>query len=146
MDIQVDYFNITRKQIDKLLGPSKAKEYVTRRSIFSVTIGSNDFLNNYLLPVISVGARISQSPDAFVDDMLNHLRGQLTVSKQDFYLKLIDELPIVCLICHFLSTANDLECFVLIAETLQIRCKKIYNWECWASWMHSLSENYQSVE
>ncbi|CAA3031410.1 GDSL esterase lipase At2g23540 [Olea europaea subsp. europaea] len=78
MDIQVDYFNITRKQIDKLLGPSKAKEYVTRRSIFSVTIGSNDFLNNYLLPVISVGARISQSPDAFVDDMLNHLRRQLT--------------------------------------------------------------------
>ncbi|CAA2981298.1 GDSL esterase/lipase At2g23540-like [Olea europaea var. sylvestris] len=78
MDIQVDYFNITRKQIDKLLGPSKAKDYLKRKSIFSVTIGSNDFLNNYLLPVISVGARISQSPDAFVDDMLNHLRGQLT--------------------------------------------------------------------
>lgn len=79
MDIQIDYFNITRKQIDKLLGASKAREFMTKKSIFSITIGSNDFLNNYLLPVLSVGARISESPDAFVDDLLNHLRGQLTV-------------------------------------------------------------------
>ncbi|KAL0380912.1 UNVERIFIED_CONTAM: GDSL esterase/lipase [Sesamum angustifolium] len=78
MDIQVDYFNITRKEIDKLLGASKAREYLQKKSIFSITIGSNDFLNNYLLPVISMGARISETPDAFVDDMLNHLRAQLT--------------------------------------------------------------------
>ena len=79
MDIQIDYFNITRKQIDKLLGASKAREFMTKKSIFSITIGANDFLNNYLLPVLSVGARISESPDAFIDDLLNHLRGQLTV-------------------------------------------------------------------
>ncbi|KAL8546243.1 hypothetical protein ACS0TY_006093 [Phlomoides rotata] len=78
MDIQIDYFNITRKQIDNLLGASKARDYLHTNSIFSITIGSNDFLNNYLLPVVSVGARISQSPDAFVDDMINHLRRQLT--------------------------------------------------------------------
>lgn len=79
MDVQIDYFNVTRKQVDKLLGPSKAKEYIMKKSIFSVTVGSNDFLNNYLLPVLSIGARVSQSPDAFVDDMINHLRNQLTV-------------------------------------------------------------------
>ncbi|KZV24983.1 GDSL esterase/lipase [Dorcoceras hygrometricum] len=78
MDVQVDYFNITRKQIDGLLGSSKARDYIAKNSIFSITIGSNDFLNNYLLPVISMGARITQSPDAFVDDLINHLRGQLT--------------------------------------------------------------------
>ncbi|KAH6761768.1 GDSL-like Lipase/Acylhydrolase superfamily protein [Perilla frutescens var. hirtella] len=78
MDIQVDYFNITRKEIDKLLGASQARDYLHKNSIFSITVGSNDFLNNYLLPVISMGARIKQSPDAFVDDMINHLRGQLT--------------------------------------------------------------------
>ncbi|KAJ9540654.1 hypothetical protein OSB04_027160 [Centaurea solstitialis] len=78
MDIQIDYFNITRKQIDKLLGASKAKEHVMKRSIFSVSIGSNDFLNNYLLPVLSIGARVSQSPDGFVDDLISHLRSQLT--------------------------------------------------------------------
>lgn len=79
MDVQIDYFSITRKQIDKLLGESKAKEYIMKKSIFSITVGANDFLNNYLLPVLSIGARISQSPDAFIDDMINHFRAQLTV-------------------------------------------------------------------
>ncbi|XP_022752111.1 GDSL esterase/lipase At2g23540-like [Durio zibethinus] len=78
LDIQIDFFNNTRKQFDKLLGSSKAKDYISRRSIFSVTIGANDFLNNYLLPVLSIGARISESPDGFIDDMINHLRNQLT--------------------------------------------------------------------
>ncbi|OMO56773.1 hypothetical protein CCACVL1_26285 [Corchorus capsularis] len=82
LDIQIDYYNITRKQFDKLLGPSKAKDYISKRSIFSVTIGANDFLNNYLLPVLSIGARISESPDAFIEDMISHLRNQLTKCKQ----------------------------------------------------------------
>ncbi|XP_047335729.1 GDSL esterase/lipase At2g23540-like [Impatiens glandulifera] len=77
MDIQVDYFNITRQQIDKLLGASRAKDYIMKKSIFSITIGSNDFLNNYLLPVLSIGARISETPDGFIDDLINHLRDQL---------------------------------------------------------------------
>nr|KAJ0221083.1 hypothetical protein LSAT_V11C200081570 [Lactuca sativa] len=78
MDIQIDYFNITRKQIDKLIGASKAKEHIMKKSIFSITIGSNDFLNNYLLPVLSIGARVTQTPDSFVDDLLSHLKAQLT--------------------------------------------------------------------
>ncbi|CAM8915682.1 unnamed protein product [Rhodiola kirilowii] len=78
MDIQIDYFNITRKRIDRIMGASKARDYVMKRSIFSITVGSNDFLNNYLLPVISTGARISQTPDGFVDDMISHFRAQLT--------------------------------------------------------------------
>ncbi|ESW27972.1 hypothetical protein PHAVU_003G248600 [Phaseolus vulgaris] len=78
MDVQIDYFSITRKQIDKLLGESKAKEYIMKKSIFSITVGANDFLNNYLLPVLSIGARISQSPDSFIDDMITHFRAQLT--------------------------------------------------------------------
>ncbi|KAF6160588.1 hypothetical protein GIB67_019528 [Kingdonia uniflora] len=78
MDIQIDYFNITRKQIDKLLGPTKAREFLMKKAIMSLTVGSNDFLNNYLLPVISVGERISENPDAFVNTVITTLRGQLT--------------------------------------------------------------------
>lgn len=77
--IQVDYFNISRKQIDQLLGEKEARDYIMRKSIFSLTIGSNDFLNNYLLPVLSIGTRISQSPDSFIDDLITHLKAQLTV-------------------------------------------------------------------
>lgn len=78
MDIQVDYFNITRKQIDDLLGPSQAKDHIMKKSLFSVVIGSNDFLNNYFLPLISAGTRIADSPDAFVDTMIDHIKFQLT--------------------------------------------------------------------
>lgn len=78
LEIQVDYFNITRKQIDQLLGASKAKDFITKKAIFSVTIGANDFLNNYLLPLLSIGARLTESPDAFIDDMISNLRNQLT--------------------------------------------------------------------
>ncbi|KAL7247061.1 hypothetical protein ACSBR2_002054 [Camellia fascicularis] len=60
MDIQVHYFNITRKQMGQLMGKSQTRDYIMKKSIFSITIGSNDFLNNYLLPVLSIGARISQ--------------------------------------------------------------------------------------
>lgn len=95
MDVQVDFFNVTRKQFDKIMGAEKAKEYIGKKSIFSITIGANDFLNNYLLPVLSVGARISQTPDAFVDDMISHLKNQLTVSFVT---------PIFILFCNYLRS------------------------------------------
>ncbi|CAA7033197.1 unnamed protein product [Microthlaspi erraticum] len=78
MDVQVDFFNTTRKQFDDLLGKDKAKDYISKKSIFSITIGANDFLNNYLFPLLSVGTRFTQTPDNFIDDMLDHLRDQLT--------------------------------------------------------------------
>ncbi|PKA53376.1 GDSL esterase/lipase [Apostasia shenzhenica] len=77
MDIQVDYFNITRQEMERILGEPKAKAFLMKNAIFSITIGSNDFLNNYLFPFLSVGERISQSPNTFVDDLINNLRGQL---------------------------------------------------------------------
>ncbi|KAL0914049.1 hypothetical protein M5K25_017548 [Dendrobium thyrsiflorum] len=78
LEIQVDYFNITRKELDKIMGISQAKYFLMKNSIFSMTIGSNDFLNNYLFPFLSAGVRINESPDTFVDQLINTLRAQLT--------------------------------------------------------------------
>ncbi|KAI3978952.1 hypothetical protein MKX01_016127 [Papaver californicum] len=78
IDIQVDYFNITRKQLDGLIGSSKAREFLMKKAIFSVTVGSNDFLNNYLLPLLSIGERLSESPEALINHLINNLRNQLT--------------------------------------------------------------------
>ncbi|WOL10369.1 hypothetical protein Cni_G19124 [Canna indica] len=77
LDIQIDYFNVTRQQLDELLGKAKAKQFLWKKSIFSITIGSNDFLNNYLLPVFSAGERILETPDGFVNDLITTLRRQL---------------------------------------------------------------------
>ncbi|RWW19639.1 hypothetical protein GW17_00016290, partial [Ensete ventricosum] len=77
MDVQIDYFNITRRQMDGLLGKAKARRFLWKKAIFSITIGSNDFLNNYLLPFFSVGERLIESPDDFVNHLITSLRSQL---------------------------------------------------------------------
>lgn len=79
MDAQVDSFNITRQQIDNLVGKSNGRDLIRKNSIFSITVGSNDFLNNYLLPLVSVGERIKETPDAFLRHLIRNLRIQLTV-------------------------------------------------------------------
>lgn len=79
LDIQIDFFNATRQQLDGLLGKSQAKEFLMKRSIFSVTIGSNDFLNNYLLPVVSAGERARLNPDDFISELITNFRSQLIV-------------------------------------------------------------------
>ncbi|KQK14765.2 hypothetical protein BRADI_1g18470v3 [Brachypodium distachyon] len=78
MDIQVDYFNATRRQLDDLLGADRARRFVRKKAIFSITVGSNDFLNNYLMPVLSAGTRVAESPEGFINDLILHLRQQLT--------------------------------------------------------------------
>ncbi|KAG6491842.1 hypothetical protein ZIOFF_046780 [Zingiber officinale] len=77
LDIQLDYFNTTRQQLDELLGKSQAKEFMMKKSIFSVTIGSNDFLNNYLLPVLSARERARLNPDDFINELITKFRSQL---------------------------------------------------------------------
>ncbi|XP_074348227.1 GDSL esterase/lipase At2g23540-like [Apium graveolens] len=66
MDTQIDYFNITRKHIDELLGTTQAREFIMKKSMFPIVVGSNDILNNYLLPILSAGERKVISPDAFI--------------------------------------------------------------------------------
>ncbi|WOH05432.1 hypothetical protein DCAR_0624848 [Daucus carota subsp. sativus] len=77
MDTQIDYFDITRKLIDELLGTTEARQFITKKSIFPIIVGSNDFLNNYLLPFFSIHERMTISPDAFIADLIKTLKQQL---------------------------------------------------------------------
>ncbi|KAJ6848132.1 GDSL esterase/lipase-like [Iris pallida] len=109
LDIQIDYFNITRQQIDGLLGKAKADEFISKKAIFSITIGSNDFLNNYLLPVVSTGERISETPEGFVDTLVSTFKGQLnrlyTLGARKFVVGNVG--PIGCI--PYQKTINQLE-------------------------------------
>ncbi|KAG5069847.1 hypothetical protein AAZX31_01G168500 [Glycine max] len=119
MDIQINYFNITRKQIDKLLGKSEAREYIMKKSLFSIIVGSNDFLNNYLLPFVSSGVRASQNPDAFVDDMINYFRIQLyrlyQLDARKFVISNVG--PVGCIpYQRIINELNDEDCVDLANE------------------------------
>ncbi|KAL6190850.1 hypothetical protein ACLB2K_037244 [Fragaria x ananassa] len=77
MDAQIDNFANTRQDIISRIGILAALKLLNR-ALFSVTIGSNDFINNYLVPVISEAERKSIPPETFVGILIARLRLQIT--------------------------------------------------------------------
>ncbi|KAL5541992.1 hypothetical protein UlMin_009702 [Ulmus minor] len=77
LDAQLDNFANTRQDIISSIGLEEALKLLGR-ALFSVTIGSNDFINNYLTPVVSAAEQKLISPEQFVGDMISRFRLQLT--------------------------------------------------------------------
>ncbi|KAK7303673.1 hypothetical protein RJT34_14586 [Clitoria ternatea] len=78
LDAQIDNFANTRQDIISGIGVPTALN-LFKRAIFSVTIGSNDFINNYLTPAVSIYEQNSASPEIYVTTLMSRLRQQLTV-------------------------------------------------------------------
>ncbi|VVA90744.1 unnamed protein product [Arabis nemorensis] len=76
-DAQIDNFETTRQEIISWTGESAAAK-LFRSAIFSVTIGSNDLINNYFTPVVSTVERKVIPPEVFVDSMISKFQLQLT--------------------------------------------------------------------
>ncbi|KAF4370724.1 hypothetical protein F8388_025103 [Cannabis sativa] len=70
-DAQIDNFVNTKQDIISQIG-LMATMQLFEKSLFSVTIGSNDFTNNYLGP-----KQMLVSPDKFVRAMISRLKSQL---------------------------------------------------------------------
>ncbi|XP_077231995.1 GDSL esterase/lipase At4g16230-like [Tasmannia lanceolata] len=77
LDAQLDNFANTRQDIISSIGTPETLKLL-RKSFFSVTMGSNDFINNYLTPIVSEAERKFVSPEMFVDAMISKYRLQLT--------------------------------------------------------------------
>lgn len=78
LDAQIDNFANTRQDIISNIGPPLALN-LFKKALFSVTIGSNDFINNYLTPAVTFSEHGFSSPELFVASMIARLRLQLTV-------------------------------------------------------------------
>ncbi|CAN0924353.1 GDSL esterase/lipase At4g16230 [Linum grandiflorum] len=78
MNVQIDNFAKTRDEIIAMVGAVDAQKLMAK-SIFAVSIGSNDFLNNYLTPVLSIPERKLIPPQVFIRTMIDTFRLQLTV-------------------------------------------------------------------
>ncbi|CAH1454481.1 unnamed protein product [Lactuca virosa] len=76
MDAQLDNFANTKQDIISRIGATATQELLSG-ALFSVTIGSNDFINNYLTPVVSTIERKLVSPEAFVGTLISRFRLQL---------------------------------------------------------------------
>ncbi|KAJ8766448.1 hypothetical protein K2173_022507 [Erythroxylum novogranatense] len=76
MDAQIDNFANTREDMIEMIGVSAVSDLL-RKALFSVTMGSNDFINNYLTPVLSAAEQKLVSPEVFVGSMIARFRLQL---------------------------------------------------------------------
>ncbi|XP_019174796.1 PREDICTED: GDSL esterase/lipase At4g16230-like [Ipomoea nil] len=77
LDAQLDNFANTREDVIRSIGWRAARR-VLENAMFSVTIGSNDFINNYFTPVVSTLERDLVPPQVFVTAMISKFRTQLT--------------------------------------------------------------------
>ncbi|KAL8244494.1 hypothetical protein R6Q59_010752 [Mikania micrantha] len=76
MDAQLDNFANTRNDMISRIGAGATQDLL-KGSLISVTLGSNDFINNYLTPVLSTIEQKLVSPEEFVKDMMPKYKGQL---------------------------------------------------------------------
>ncbi|XP_057809748.1 GDSL esterase/lipase At4g16230-like [Salvia miltiorrhiza] len=76
LDAQLDNFANTRQAIISTIGEDAATN-LFQNALFSIAIGSNDFINNYLTPVISKVEQHLVSPQSFVAAMISRFRTQL---------------------------------------------------------------------
>ncbi|XP_059632811.1 GDSL esterase/lipase At4g16230-like [Cornus florida] len=76
LDAQMDNFANTRQYIIANIGAPAAMK-LFKNSLFSITIGSNDFINNYLTPVVSTVEQQFVPPEIFVGAMISRFRIQL---------------------------------------------------------------------
>jgi hypothetical protein len=70
-------FQGTKMTIAKKIGHARAEKFFNE-SIYLMSIGSNDYINNYLLPVQADSWQYT--PHDFIDYLVSTLRQQLTVS------------------------------------------------------------------
>jgi hypothetical protein len=62
MSRQLAYFGEYQRKLSALVGPSRARQMV-RRSLVLITLGGNDFVNNYFLVPFSLRSRQFALPD-----------------------------------------------------------------------------------
>ncbi|XP_057957115.1 GDSL esterase/lipase At4g16230-like [Malania oleifera] len=77
MDEQIDYFVKTRQDIISMIG-APAAQNLLNKALFTITIGSNDFMNKYTLPIGSISERIVASTETIVAILISKYRLQVT--------------------------------------------------------------------
>lgn len=72
---QLEYFANTKSQFVQQLG-EQATADILSKSLFSIILGANDYLNNYYQPLSPVG---SLTPEQLVNIIVGNFTAQLTV-------------------------------------------------------------------
>lgn len=99
---QVINFESTLSQLRTMMSPGDLNTYLSR-SIAVMVFGSNDYINNYLLPSL-YSTSINYNPQQFSNLLLNHYARQLVVSR-DYYTcsqKIKSQTEMTCVCRHYI--------------------------------------------
>ena len=77
LDTQISWFGNNVEELTKMLGAERTADFLSK-SLFAVIIGSNDYINNYLLRNSAAGRNYT-IPD-YQDLLVDTFIGQLHVS------------------------------------------------------------------
>ncbi|KAI3964469.1 hypothetical protein MKX01_007159 [Papaver californicum] len=77
MDAQLDNFANTRNYLISRLGDRGSNKFLAK-ALFIVVMGSNDFIDNYFIPFLSIPEQKMLTPEMFVDLLISRFRLQLT--------------------------------------------------------------------
>lgn len=75
---QVENYRRAASQIVNILGGTDQAANYLSRCIFSIGMGSNDYLNNYFMPAIYSSSR-QFTPQAYADDLIQRYSQQLSI-------------------------------------------------------------------
>ncbi|KAF4358914.1 hypothetical protein F8388_012905 [Cannabis sativa] len=79
MDAQIDNFENTRQNIISSIGNDGAMQLLIQKAVFYISIGSSDFIHNYMIPSILSNADLDLVPSLkFVQNMISNFGNQLT--------------------------------------------------------------------
>lgn len=77
---QVNNYRNTVSQVVNLLGDENSAADYLSKCIYSIGLGSNDYLNNYFMPAYYSTSR-QYTPDQYADVLIQQYREQLMVIK-----------------------------------------------------------------
>lgn len=79
MSRQVENYRTTVQQVVRILGSEDSAANYLNKCIYSVGMGSNDYLNNYFMPLYYSSSR-QYTPEQYADVLIQQYTQQLRVS------------------------------------------------------------------
>ena len=78
MDEQLGHFEQTKEELNALLGLDEAKNLINN-ALYTIVVGSNDFLDNYLFPIHTT-VEPNLPPEDFIVKLITCYKPQIKVS------------------------------------------------------------------
>lgn len=107
MPLQLEYFKEYQQRLSNKIGEKRAKELVNQALVL-ISLGGNDFVNNYFLYPFSVRSQEASLSD-YVRYLISEYRKILVVSVFSFFLNMM----LVCTKHYSNLHIKILECFIL---------------------------------